>query len=319
MITLLKNIILSCISTTRLYISYHSKQYRQSQLLAEIVRNVHSIEKGLCIENPRLGFGVKKIHVMFDLIDEYLANEFDKTRPELQMVLSSLNDYVVFHEEISFRSKEIDSIKNRLAELSTALQADGNIKYGGCLSSDIIKKFGCVDDVLLKDALYNRHSIRKFSKKPIIESDLLAAINMANRCPSACNRQTTRVYIIGKEKIEILKEWLEGIGGFVESVDKFLIITGKTSAFNDGEIYQHIVNASIFTGYLSLCLTAYNIGNCVVQRPLLYSRKWRKFAKDNGIPGDENIVCMMAVGNYEDSFKVPVSYRIPTEMIAKTL
>ena len=111
MITLLKNIVLSCISTTRLYISYHSNNYRQSQLLAEIVRNVHSIEKGLCIENPRLGFGVKKIRVMFNLVDEYLAKEFDKTRPELQMVLSSLNDYVVFHEEKSFHSKEIDNIK----------------------------------------------------------------------------------------------------------------------------------------------------------------------------------------------------------------
>jgi nitroreductase len=287
--------------------------------LAEIVRNVHSIEKGLCIENPRLGFGVKKIHVMFDLVDEYIAKGYDKSSPVLKMVLSSLNDYIVFHEEKSFHSNETDEIKNKISELATVLGADRNIKYGGCLGSENIKIFGSVDNVSLKDVLFNRHSIRKFSKTPISEHDLMAAINMANRCPSACNRQTTRVYIIGKEKIDILKEWLDGIGGFVDSVDKFLIVTGKTSAFNDGEIYQHIVNSSIFTGYLSLCLTAYNIGNCVVQRPLLYSRKWRKFAKENGIPGDENIVCMMAVGNYEDNFKVPVSYRMPVEMIARTL
>lgn len=310
---------MSCISTTKLYMSYHSHNYRQSQLLAEIIRNVHSIEKGLCIENPRLGFGVKKIHVMFDLVDEYLTKEYDKTRPELQMVLSSLNDYIAFHEEKSFHSNEIEGIKSKISEFAALLKENEAVKYGGCLSSEVIKRFGSVDDVLLKEVLYNRHSIRKFSKIPIEERDLLAAINMANRCPSACNRQTTRVYIIGKEKIDILKGWLDGIGGFVDSVDKFLIITGKTSAFNDGEIYQHVVNASIFTGYLSMCLTAFNIGNCVVQRPLLYSRKWRRFAKDNGIPGDENIVCMMAVGNYEDNFRVPVSYRMPVEMIAKTL
>ena len=47
-------------------------EFEKSRIEAEIVRNVHSIEKGLSIKNPRLGFGVKKINEMFSLVERYL-------------------------------------------------------------------------------------------------------------------------------------------------------------------------------------------------------------------------------------------------------
>lgn len=317
---LLINIAYSIISTCKMFYAYRSSKNKQNMMQAEIIRNVHSIEKGMCIKNPRLGFGVGKISKMISLIDSYIDNGFPGDRPEIKMAISSLKSYISFHEDRHFSNEYIEHLITEIARLEVKCKISvSSLSYGGTIDSTAIKHFGSIENVNFKELLFNRHSIRKFSSKPINKEDLISAIDLANRCPSACNRQTTRVYVINKEKIDILKDWLSGIGGFAESVDKFLIITGKTSSFNDGEVYQHIVSASIFVGYLSLTLTAYNIGNCIVQRPLLYSRKWRQFAKDNNIPSDENIVCMMAIGNYEDDFKVPVSYRMNSKYLMKYL
>ena len=49
----------------------NNSKYEINRLEAEIIRNVHSIEKGLSIENPRLGFGVAKIREMLSLVDRY--------------------------------------------------------------------------------------------------------------------------------------------------------------------------------------------------------------------------------------------------------
>lgn len=326
MITLLRNLVFSCLSTTRMYYAFRNDKNRKSVLLAEIVRNVHSIEKGLCIKKPRLGFGIKKIETLLSCIDEYLVIDGKEERIELYMAVSALEEYLDFHQKQCFSSDSIVSLQRKLPNYRNKLSFEhklfsdsDKLKYGGSLDVVTLSVFPDLNDVKFVELLHNRHSIRNFSQEPVDLEKLKSAIKLANMCPSACNRQTTRVYIVDKGKIGILKDWLSGIGGFVDSVNKFLIITGKMSAFNDGEIYQHIVNASIFTGFLTLSLTAHNIGNCVIMRPLLYSRKWNSFAKLNGIPNDENIVCMVAIGNYEKNFSVPVSYRLPTEYLFREL
>ena len=42
-----------------------------------------------------------------------------------------------------------------------------------------------------------------------------------------------------------------------------------------------------------------------------------EFARKNGIPDDEQLVCCVAVGNLKDQFDVPVSHRISVSEIAK--
>ena len=48
------------------------------------------------------------------------------------------------------------------------------------------------------------------------------AIKLAQRSPSACNRQGVRVYGVDKSKAQIIIEQLEGIGGFANEIDKFI-------------------------------------------------------------------------------------------------
>ena len=102
---------------------------------------------------------------------------------------------------------------------------------------------------------------------------------------------------------------LEGIGGFADSVDKFLLIAGVQSAYRPGEKNQFAVSAAMFAGYLSLALHAYGIGACAVQRSLFPDKKYDELRLRYNIGKDEQIVIMLGIGNMKDKVKVPVSYR----------
>lgn len=316
MVQLFKNLVFSGVAVLRMHASYHGKKYRDRAICSEMVRNVHSVEKGMCLRQPRLLYGIKKIDFLMQITREYLAAGYDKKRDELKMVCGALHSYVRFHRQRDCDAEQIQKIDSFARELQEKIGAENDCTaFGGSITVQPLQR----GEHTLQELLENRHSYRNFTEQPVAEADIYKAVALANRCPSACNRQTTRVYIIGKEKITQMQDWLAGIGGFAQDVDKFLILTGKTSAFNSGEAYQHIVNGGIFAGTLTLCLSDMGIGSCVIQRPLLSAPSWRRFAKANDIPGDEELVCMMAVGIPEREAVVPVSYRLDAKELTRSL
>lgn len=318
MLDLFKNILFSIIAVVKMYTSYNGKKFNDRKLLSEMVRNVHSIEKGMCLPKSRAGYGLNKIKYLIKIVNEYLAKGYDKNRTELKMVCGALQSYVDFNKHAGILNDDIEKIDTFVNSFAKKIGVELDLRrYGG--SIEISNNIEKDHEITLKDVILQRHSIRDFSDIPIEDDVILEAIELANHCPSACNRQSTHVYIVSKEKAIELEDWLDGIGGFANDINKFLIIAGRTSAFNAGEAYQYIVNAGIFTGYLSLCLNMKGIGNCVVQRPLLCSPTWLKFAKANDIPGDEQIVCMMALGISKEKYKVPISYRLSAEEIVRKL
>ena len=158
---------------------------------------------------------------------------------------------------------------------------------------------------------------RSFSNKPVNNKILKKAILLAQRAPSACNRQGVRVYVVDKYKAQNFIKQLKGIGGFAESLDKLILVTGKISSYKYNEINQFVVSASIFTGYLSLTLHAYGLGACIIQRSVVYNPKMEKIKKQFSIPGDEQVVCMIGVGNIEGKINVPTSHRIDIDEFSK--
>lgn len=152
----------------------------------------------------------------------------------------------------------------------------------------------------------NRHSVREFSGEPIDKTLLLDAIELANRCPSACNRQSTKVYVLDTE----LRKTLTPKGYDVYNADKYLIITGSKKAYDISEAYDWIANAGIFAGFLTLSLNAAGIGNCINRMVLFGDALYNKNLHSKcGIPDDEQIIFEMAIGNLKEEFNVPLSFR----------
>ena len=173
----------------------------------------------------------------------------------------------------------------------------------------------------MSSLINERHSVRDFSKAPVPMELLRSACELALHAPSACNRQGTRIYILSEQKKDLLDEWLSGVGGFAEEVDKYIIITAKVSVYRFEEAcqFQYVVSPAILAGYLSLSLQSLGIGACLIQRPLVRTGSWVNFSKKLGIADDEQIVLMIGVGMLKSEYNVPISNRLDYKTMVKEL
>ena len=292
--------------------------YEADRVAADIIRLIHAIEKGLSIENPRPFFGQKKIDDIVSMTNDYAA-KYGKESTCVQMACEALLRWKEWHAEHGLQSAELERTVARIDALAESVGfVRGDEPYAGTKTVSLRDIEFDLPEV--KRFFETRHSIRQFSGEKVDREKLRAAIRLAQTAPSACNRQAVRVYSIDSKKfIEDMKTDLTGIGGFADDVDLFLLITGKLSAYGKFEHNQFIVSAGIFAGYLSLALHAYNIGACIIQRSTRVSAQWEAFAQKNGIPADEQIVCMIGIGNMKEETVVPVSKRLETDAIYRHL
>lgn len=102
-------------------------QYLSHRLEADIIRNVHSIEKGLSLEHPRKLFGLKKINTMIGQVDQYMKQS--DVRSELvQMAVDALYTYLQFHNDKEY--SELAQIKVKVNEYA-AQYPTAEIAWGG--------------------------------------------------------------------------------------------------------------------------------------------------------------------------------------------
>lgn len=287
-------------------------KYEKNRIAGELIRNVHSIEKGLVIANPRMGFGHKKQESMLKEIELLKNSESEYHQETIKMAVDVLNEYIKFHTEKDFSDEFILKMNEYLKNYESINQ--NTSLFGG---TKTISKAEMNFDINEIEKFFNtRHSIRDFDDSEVNLKIIEKAIKLAQRAPSACNRQAVRYYVFGKDKLENMKDWLEGMGGFEDSANKYILITAKLSSYRETEEYQYIVSSSIYAAYLSLTLHLYGLGSCFIQRPVVYSKKWDILRKKWNIPEDEQIICLFAVGNLKQTYKVPISHRLENnEMI----
>lgn len=282
----------------------NSNLAKRNFMAAELSRHTHSIEKGLTINKPRLGFGHEKQKRMMELI-LLLKDDCSEYHREVCIVaLDALHEYITYHQEKGYSDEMCEEIHEFLRVHKTELEE----KKGGIIRID--KSDLMFDEEILEKFFRTRHSIRDFSDQDVNDITLRKALELAQQAPSACNRQGVRVYVLDKEKSKKMAEKLRGVGGFAEKASRIVMITGKVSSYRQEEMYQYIVSASIYAAYLSLTLHAYGLGSCVIQRQVVWSREWDDLRNSFGIPEDEQQIVLLAVGNMKDSFFVPVSHRL---------
>jgi len=280
-----------------------------------ILKSSHSIERGLSLSNCRCGFGAEKIKALIGFCEKYSTfKEMDEY--VVRIAVDVLKAYFSFNQKLGYSDAALE--QNQVL-MNTFLQKIewmvDEESFGGV--QEYIPAQISVSYSELENCIQTRHSIRQFKQVSVNPEELKEAIHLALKAPSACNRQATKVYILNKDKFSILSDFLAGTRGFLEEVDKILIVTGKLSAYEIGEKYQYIVSPSIFVGYLTLTLHAKGLGACVLQRDLMKTKKWKMLANKIGAQEDEQLVCMLAVGVPNDKILVPVSKRLPYEDVVK--
>lgn len=277
---------------------------------SKILRQTHMIEKGMSLTAPRKGFGQKKIEELFEMMDQYLKMGYPSTGMPFQNAIVVLHAYVDMQKKIGYENVQmVEKLKTydsyRIAGLVAGIQHDTKTN----LLSFMDKPF--------PEFFYSRHSMRQFDAKPINIEDVKQAVRVAQKAPTACNRQASKVYIYtDKDTNDALGELIAGNTGFQQEVQNYLVVTADVSAFyNTFERNQLYVEAGLFAMALVESLHYYGIGSCILQNGEYYSknRKFKGVCKN--IPDNERIVLFIAIGYYKDEFSYALSLRKNVEDI----
>ena len=170
-------------------------------------------------------------------------------------------------------------------------------------SADLIKKNALGN---FEQLLYSRHSFRYFAgipDKQLIEKALI----LAQRTPSACNRQAWKTHVYyGENSINIIK-WQGGAKGFEDEIQCCIIVTSSLKAFFDYEVHQAYVDGGLYA--MNLINALHYTGLATIPLSLAFGHKKLEQLKEFGIPSHELPILIVGVGVMPQNPKLAISER----------
>ncbi|MFV0267232.1 MAG: nitroreductase family protein [Draconibacterium sp.] len=275
-----------------------------------ILRETHVIEKGMSMKNPRKGFGQEKVD---KLLEKFLAYSKIRNDDFLLYPLSAVKKYIDYSKSNSVQVPKIEESYNQLIVGRYLVDKfiDAGVKT--IAREDIWMK----SKINFKDFVQSRHSIRYFSEDEYPNLDTIkAALKMAQRTPSACNRQAWRVYVFGKEKTLELLTWQGGARGFESDIPMSILVTADLNGFLHYEPHQPYVDGGMYTMTLIYALHSLGLGTIPLSTGFA-SSKVRTLYKKFNIPKNEVPIVIIGVGCLKEEFNVAVSHRNSIDKVAK--
>lgn len=281
-----------------------SKERSQRHLETDLIFFYHKIEKGLSLPNPRVGFGKGNVNYLLEQLKKYQATYgWDYTA---QVSLNALYSYYEFNKQHGLVLEDLLSEIEHLKK--GAMKSSNNgVTMGGV--SKVKKKEIKNTEVNFKDFANTRYSIRNFSKGRISKSTIEEAVMIAQKTPSVCNRQSSKVYIYeGEDKDKVLKHQ-NGNAGFGNDADKVLLITVELKDFRGPkERNQAFIDGGLYSMSLIYALHSLGVGTCALNLSLSHNDEL-KLKKEARIPESEVTIMMIAIGEIPEEFYVADSPR----------
>lgn len=268
-----------------------------------LLRENHVIEKGMSLRNPRKGFGQQKVDALIKRLKKYLSVYGSIDKEFLRYPLSTIKTYIEYTEK---NGTEIPILKAKFEELELASGLDKIETLAGIHNTTSAEiQSACNKD--FESLLYSRHSIRYFSSEPVSRDTIIKALKLAQRTPSACNRQGWKSHVFeGEKSIELIK-WQAGSRGFEEECRYSILVTADLKAFLWHELHQAYVDGGLYAMNLINALHSLGLG-CI---PLSCGFEYEKLQQLErfGIPENEVPILIVAFGHLQDCFNYAVSTR----------
>lgn len=268
----------------------------RAQAIHALYKAYHGVEKGLSLSTPRPNFGVPKIHLLIRELRAF-SQRFDAAG--VPAAASALEAYQAFNAQHGHQNAEVDAF---LAETGPAAPDLGGTKP---VTRDAIL---AATGPVTPEFFLSRHSVRQYADTPVPMETIRAAVEMARKTPSVCNRQGPRVHVF--ENAQEALDWQPGNKGFGHLAAKGLVVTADLQAFSGpGERNQPFVDGGMFAMSLLYALHALGLGAC----PLAWSMRPeddRKMRRALGIPDHEVVIMMISVGQLPETFDVARSHRM---------
>lgn len=274
---------------------------------AHLLRAAHGLEKGQALPAPRPGFGAEKIQ---DLLKETARYQADFGCDEVSFAaVGVLRGMQAFHERTAHAREDWEIALKALeaAEIRAGRSSDG-IGSLPLTRSEVLAALPADPEAFFR----RRCSVRQFDPGPIDRACLERAVLLAQKTPSVCNRQSSRVRIYTEpdDMSEVLQHQ-DGNAGFGHEAGAVMIITSDLSCFyKEGERNQGFVDGGMFA--VSLVYALHSLGLCSC---LLNWSKGphddRKLRRELGLPENEVVITLLAVGRLRETFTVAASPRRP--------
>ena len=278
---------------------------------ALITKEYHRIEKGLALKEPRVGFGYNVVQSLVSTLRKYQKKYgLDETAQ------TALNVLFAYYEFNLKNGRQDEQLYQELIELKNAiLENQGLTSAGGVieLSKQEILNSAQLD---LKKFFKSRYSIRQFASENVEMSLIEAAVKMAQKTPSVCNRQSSKVYVFSsdEDKKKALS-YQTGNRGFGDQASKVLIVTSDLGHFfNIGERNQCWIDGAMFVMSLVYALHSLGLGTCCLNWSVVYELDVA-LKKAVGISDSDSIIMMIAVGHLSKKLKVAQSARKDLEEV----
>lgn len=285
------------------YIANGNRMGDKDKLLTDLSIRAHAIEKGMSIGNVKIGFGQQKVMALLNDLNRYLglggAKEF------VAETCSIINKYLLFNEELG---ADMSRVRKAYDKFLSENDITVTTNMGGILRLTLSEEkekaklpFG--------EFSKSRHSIRDFGKEPVSEETIRKALKMCEHTPSACNRQTWKIYIFkDKEKRQELFNLQLGCNGFSEDMQYAILICGDIRGYNINELYQMYVDGGIYS--MNLLYALHYLDVAAIPLTMAHKKSRIKLIKKKlNIPENEMPVLLIGVGSYKEQYKVAASER----------
>jgi len=272
----------------------------------------HIIEKGLTMPEPRPGFGKAVVLSLINTVERYEKMNQQKMDLEFIQSVSVLKEYYNYHNQLNFRLDE--HLQNKLSLINQKFATLEGLKQISISKEDYFQFSNASFDKFCQ----SRYSVRNYIKKEIPIDVLYTCINLAQRSPSFCNRQPSRVHIVKSvESKQAILSLQNGNRGFGHLANTLIVLSSVVSTTKDiHERFENHLNGGLFGMTLLNALHFYKIGACSLNWSVSDDKdiKLRKIIE---IPKNEVVLMIIACGYLPDNFTIASSPRKKAEEITK--
>ena len=272
---------------------------------ADLCIRAHAIEKGMSIGSVRVGFGVPKL---LSLIDDLMLYVSRFPKASIDEYVAIIESYIVFNREHGCAVEAVEAryeVLKRMYTCRATLQAGVAVKNRKETLEATIASFDIFS--------HSRCSVRDFDTQAVVDiNEVIAAVDIARKTPSACNRQSAHAHIYQGAKAHELLDFQGGCNGFGHDMQYALLVTADMRNYFINERHQMYVDGGLFA--MDLLLSLHHKGVATIPLTTAYkSGRTRELKHRFGIAPHEVPVMIIGVGAYKESYKVAVSHRNPVE------
>jgi len=288
--------------------------FYKNSLLVE----VHSVEKGLGLSNTQPGHSAKPVNNLLNKLFGYIDRGYDIHDFAFQETLRVIMAYVDYQNQFDTSLfPAFKDIERKYGALSDKLGKEfvDKVRESFSAGAKTVSKMDMLQGTQFDFSgfISTRHSVRMYQKSPITIEEMTNIVAIANKAPSACNRQPCKVYFCNdEEKVSIIDTLITGSNGFKGEIPNYIILTVDRAQFMQEEQFQWYINGGIYLSYLTLAMHSAGVGSCIMQWKAFYHTE-KELKTILGISDREAIIAIVGCGYFQDNTRCICAQRKPVE------